>query len=257
MVDHNFMKRMAPFLVLEILKNHTDEAHGLKVTQVVELLEEDYGVTMERKAVSRILNELYELTEISESYSWKHPMPYTIAYDPKPRSSSEIKENWRLYKRLFDDVELQLLMDAVQTVKGYPTAGLVEKLPKLGSLSMQKSYRRRGQSLDGISLGNSMRYSMDAIMRSIRAEKKFAFDYKSTEGQQVVSPYKMALRNGIYYLVCYDENKDDMAIFQIENMRNAVMLDAPAKDYHIVKGMVKWQYDLGKYLDCSVHLSKG
>ena len=72
MADLNFIKRMAPFLVLEILKNHTDDTHGLKLTQVVELLEEDYGVTMERKAVSRILNDLYELTEISQAYSWKH-----------------------------------------------------------------------------------------------------------------------------------------------------------------------------------------
>lgn len=249
MVDHNFMRRMAPFLVLEILKNHTDEDHGLKVTQVVELLEEDYGVTMERKAVSRILNDLYELTEISESYSWKHPMPYTIAYDPKPRSSSEIKENWRLYKRLFDDVELQLLMDAVQTVKGYPTAGLVEKFPKLGSLSLQKSYQKQRQSLDGVSLGNSMRYSMDAIMRAIRAEKKLAFDYENAEGQQVVSPYKMTLRNSVYYLVCYDENKDDLAIFQIEHMHNAVMLDAPAKDYHTVRNFAQWQFDFHKYIN--------
>ena len=38
MADLNFMKRMAPFLVLEILKNHTDDTHGLKLTQVVELL---------------------------------------------------------------------------------------------------------------------------------------------------------------------------------------------------------------------------
>ena len=84
MADLNFMKRMAPFLVLEILKNHTDDTHGLKLTQAVDLLKEDYGVTMERKAVSRILNDLYELTEISQAYSWKHPMPYTIKFPLTP-----------------------------------------------------------------------------------------------------------------------------------------------------------------------------
>ena len=39
MTDHNFMKRMAPFLVLEILKKYTDEEHGLKASQIVELME--------------------------------------------------------------------------------------------------------------------------------------------------------------------------------------------------------------------------
>lgn len=244
MVDHIFMKHMAPFLVLEILKNHTDDEHGLKVTQITELLEADYSVTMERKAVSRILNDLYELTEISEAYSWKNPMPYSIKYDGRFRSSSEIKENWRIGKP-FDDVEIQLLTDAAQTVKGYPIAGLTEKLQKLGSPAMQKSR----QTTEGSPLGNSMRYSMDAIMRSIRAEKKLAFDYAGADGRQVVSPYKMALRGGIYYLVCYDERKNDMAIHQIEYMHNAVILDAPAKDHHMVKGASQWNYALDTYLD--------
>ena len=253
MVDHNFMRRMAPFLVLEILKNHTDEEHGLKVTQVLAILEKDYSVTMERKAVSRILNDLYELTEISKSYSWKNPMPYSIKYDPIVRSSSEIKENWRLCKP-FDDVEIQVLTDVTQTIKGYPTVGLVEKLQKLGSISMQKGNRGSRQTIDGRLHGNSMRYSMDAIMRAIRAEKKLAFDYENAEGQQVVSPYKMALHNSVYYLVCFDENKDDMAIFQIEYMSNATVLDTPAKDYHMVKGASRWQYDLQQYLDQSLSL---
>jgi predicted DNA-binding transcriptional regulator YafY len=90
---------------------------------------------------------------------------------------------------------------------------------------------------------------MDAIMRAIRAEKKLAFDYEDADGQQVVSPYKMALRGGIYYLVCYDERKNDMAIHQIEYMHNAVILDVPAKDHHMVKGTSQWNYALDTYLD--------
>ena len=244
MADHNFMRRMAPFLVLEILKAHTDEDHGLKVTQVVELLEQDYSVTMERKAVSRVLNDLYELTEISRAYSWKNPIPYSIKYDPHPRSSSEIKDNWRLYKP-FDDVEVQVLVDALQTVQGYPTAGLTEKVKKLGSHAMQKGI----PSTNGKPSGNSMRYNMDAIMRAIREEKKVTFDYKDAEDQCVASPYKMALRNGVYYLVCFDEYKNDIAVFLIKHMNNVQILDTTAKDYRMVKGASQWNYDLNYYLD--------
>ena len=254
MVDHNFMRRMAPFLVLEILKNHTDEEHGLKVSQIVELMEKDYGIDINRKTVSSILNDLLELSEIPQEYDWKNPMPFSIKFDEIPRSTGNIRENWHLCRRLFDDVELQLLMDAVQTVKGYPTTGLAEKLPQLGSLSMQKSYRKQGGVLDGISLGNSMPYSMDAIMRAIRSKKKLAFDYENVEGQQVVSPYKMVLRNGVYYLVCFHENKDDLAIFQIAYMHNAAMLDAPAKDYHTVRNFAQWQFDFHKYINHSISI---
>lgn len=245
MADLNFLKRMTPFLVLEILKNHTDDTHGLKLTQVVELLEEDYGVTMERKAVSRVLNDLYELTEISQAYSWKHPMPYTIKFDTRPRSSGDIRENWRIYKT-FEDVEVRLLSDAVQTVQGYPTGRVMDKLRYLGSISMQNALRQ----IPAASHGNTLMPStMDNIERAIRAEKKLAFHYQGVEEQLVVSPYKMVLRNGIYYLVCYDEGKGDMAVFRIEHMSNAVMLELAAKDYHMVKGASRWQYDLEQYFE--------
>jgi len=253
MTDHEFtnlLKRMAHILVLEILKNHTDEEHGLKVTQVLELLEEDYGVTMERKAVSRILNDLYDLTEIPEEYSWKNPMPYSIKYTPRPRSSSEIRENWRLCKK-FDDVEVQVLMDLVPTVKGYPAAGLLDKLQKLGSVSMQKSNRATLQS--GLPTGKSMRYSMDTIMRAIREEKKLAFNYNGCVERFEVSPFKMTLRDGVYYLVCFDEVKAEMAVFEVEHISKAEILNVTAKDYHMVKDASKWQYDLGQYLDSYLH----
>lgn len=245
MVDQNFMKRMAPFLVLEILKNHTDDTHGLKLTQVVEFLEEDYGVTMERKAVSRILNDLYELTEISQAYSWKHPMPYTIDFDTRPRSTGDIRENWRVYKN-FEDVEVRLLSDAVQAVRGYPTGRVLNKLRQLGSISMRNTLCRIPVASHGNTL---MPSTMDQIERAIRREKKLTFGYAGVKEQLVVSPYKMVLRNGIYYLVCYDERKGDMAIFLIECMSNAAMQDSPAKDYHMVKDASRWQYDLECYLD--------
>ena len=242
MADQNHLKRMTPFLVLEILKNHTDGTHGLKVSQIVELLQEDYGVTAERKAVSRILNDLFELTELPPEYSWKRPMPYTIKFDTKPRSSGDIRENWRLYKT-FEDVEVRLLMDAVQSVQGYPTDRVLKKLQQLGSPSMRKGNNRQPA---GGQVSSAMPYNMDAISRAIQGEKKITFDY--IDGNHTVSPYWMALRNGVYYLVCYDHGKEDMAIFRIEHMSNAEVLDAPAKDYHTVSSMAKWQYDLGIYL---------
>ena len=251
MTDHEFtklFKRMAHILVLEILKNHTDADHGLKVTQVLELLEEDYGVTMERKAVSRILNDLYTLTEIPEEYSWKNPMPYSIKYTPRPRSSSEIRENWHLCKK-FDDVEVQVLMDLVPTVKGYPAVGLLDKLQQLGSVSMQKSKKASLQAGNGVPLGGSMRYSMDVIMRAIREEKKLAFNYKDCADRLEVSPFKMTLRDGVYYLVCFDEVKTEMAVFEVEYISKTEVLNETAKDYHMVKDASSWQYNLDQYLD--------
>ena len=99
MVDHNFMRRVTPFLVLEILRHHTDEDHGLKVTQIVELLQKDYSITIERKALSRILVDLWELSQIPENYDWKYPVPFTIRCKVTRRSTGDIRDDWRFCER--------------------------------------------------------------------------------------------------------------------------------------------------------------
>lgn len=253
MADHNFMKRMAPFLVLEILKAYTDEEHGLKVTRIVELLQQDYGITMERKAVSRILNDLLELSEIPQEYDWKNPMPFSIKFDVIPRSTGDIRENWRLCKE-FEDAEICLLTDLLVSVPGYPANRLLEKLHRLGSPHLRSGGR---EIVDPSAVNWQMPVNMDYIERAIHNGRKVAFDYgvsrenKQTglESDHVVSPYQMVFRNGNYYLICYDEGKGDIAYFRVEKIKNAVTLDEPAKDYHMVSSMARWNFSFRQYLD--------
>lgn len=241
------MKRMAHLLVLEILKAYTDEEHGLKVSQIVGLLEKDYGVTMERKAVSRILNDLLELSEIPEEYSWKRPMGFSIKYETTHRSTGDIRDGWRLCGE-FETAELRLLYDLVLSVRGYPGGRLLEKLRRLGRGGMCKDFCGR-------EFNSQMPVSIDAIERAIRKERKLAFDYsacRAESGQRgacVISPYKTVFRNGDYYLIGYDEEKGEVTHFLIWKIRNAVPLDSPAKDYHTVSSAAQWQYDFQQYLE--------
>lgn len=245
MVDHNFMKRMAPFLVLEILKNHTDNEHGLKVTQIAKLLTEDYNVSMERKSVSRILNDIWELSEIPEEYDWKNPMPYSIKFDEIPRSNGNIRENWRLCKN-FEDAEVQLLMDLLMSVEGYPQLRLMEKLQKLGGFSLQsRSIIRENKDSVNYQMPSNMTY----IEKTIRNNRKMAFRYENDDYWYTVSPYKQAFHKGNYYLICYDEDKEDMALFRVEKIKNAVPLEEPAKDCRTVSALARWNYSVDAYLE--------
>ena len=175
-------------------------------------------------------------------------MPYTIKFDTKPRSTGDIRDNWRLYKQ-FESVEVRLLMDAVQSVQGYPTDRVIGKLQQMGSLAMQKSSPVSCQTAGDRNISSQMPYIMDAIEGAIRTEKKIAFDYGDADEHYVVSPYRMVLRNGVYYLICYDDGQGDMAHFRVDDMVNAAMLEAPAKDYHTVSSMSQWYYDLNLYLN--------
>jgi len=259
MVDQNFMRRIAPFLVLEVLKAHTDAEHGLKVTQIVDLTEKDYGITLNRKAVSSILNDLLELSEIPEEYSWKNPMRFSIKYDVVPRSTGDIRENWRLCHE-FEDAEIRMLVDLIESVPMYPDRRLREKLQ-----SLNPSYRYSGakEPVGTKVLNKQMPITLDCIDKAIRDEKKITFHYGEATDEQTgervlhtVSPYKTTFRNGIYYLVAHDEDMDEMVCLCISKVFDAEMTDAPAKDYHSVNSLAKWQYSLEQFFrdKISVHV---
>ena len=57
----NTDKHMVPVLIMEIMKNDSDEEHRLGVNAVRDILEERYHIKMDRKAVGRDLNQLCEL----------------------------------------------------------------------------------------------------------------------------------------------------------------------------------------------------
>lgn len=235
-MDSNFIKRIAPFLVLEILKAHTNENHGLKVTEIVGLLQQDYEVVLERKSVSRILGDLLELSEVPRDYDWKNPMPFSIKFDLIPRSNGDIRENWRICKA-FEDSEIRLLMDLVKSVPGYPKDRLTAKLQRLGSNS-----RKQGLQVETACATNKqMPVTIDCIEQAIQAEKKMSFCYRlyqkgKTENSvvYVVSPYMTAFCEGNYYLVSFNETEGQMACFEVDRIYEAKLMDEHAKDYHMV-----------------------
>lgn len=237
-------KFAAPFLVLEILKAHTDQYNGLKVTQIVELLQEKYAVTANRKAVSRILNALLEMSEIPGEYDW-HPMPYTIQFDTIPRSNGDIRENWRICRE-FEDGEVRLLLDLLQSVPGYPQQRLQEKLKRLGS-----AFLNGGKMHLELPVNKQMPRTIDCIQQAIREEKKITFRYGE---MYTVSPYKMAFRNGNYYLLGYVEKSKEIGCFRIDKILDAEQTALPAKDYHTVSSMTKWGFDLEKWPEKELEL---
>ena len=55
--------------ILDILKRYTDENHRLSQKEIVEILEKDYNMTVDRKSVKRNVSNLRELYEDEIKYS--------------------------------------------------------------------------------------------------------------------------------------------------------------------------------------------
>lgn len=272
MSDQNFIKRIAPMLILNVLKAHADEENGLQVNEIVRLLEEDYGVTMERKAVSRILNDLYELSEIPYNPSnWRIPVHFGIKCDFLQRSTGNIRSNWRI-SSVLEDAEVRLLTDALLAVRNYTSEQLLIKLQELGSKTLKENsaYIR---ALSNKKIGNTqLMISVDALTRAIIAGRQVRFQYcehgpdkrlnprLDADGQPVwytVSPYQMVFRDGYYYLICGCDYYKSVAHYRLGRIRNVEILPAAVKTYGEVSGDKYRPFNLRQYVDEHIHMDIG
>ena len=106
-------KKMLNMLILEILRNYTDENHALTQQEIIKLLDQNYGAPCDRRSVKANILSLKE-------------MGYDIS----------MESGYRLLSREFDDAELRILIDSVLFSKSISTKqakGLIEKLRGLGS----------------------------------------------------------------------------------------------------------------------------
>ena len=53
-------KKLALIRILQILEKHSDRDHHLKQEEIAELLDRDFGIVVERKAIGRNLSLLKE-----------------------------------------------------------------------------------------------------------------------------------------------------------------------------------------------------
>ena len=272
MSDQNFIKRIAPMLILNVLKAHSDEDNGIQVTEIVQFLEKDYGVTMERKAVSRTLNDLYELSEIPyNSTNWRIPVHFGIKCDSRKRSTGDIRSNWRI-SSVLEDAEVRLLTDALLAVRNYTSENLLIKLQELGSKTLKENSQYI-RVLSNKKIGNSqLMINVDVLIRAIIGGKKVSFQYcdhgadkrlypqRDEEGKIrtfVVSPYQMVFRDGYYYLICGCEDSKDVVNYRVGRIRNLEILTESVRAYSQISSDKNRPFNLRKYVDEHIHMYSG
>ena len=102
-------KKLALIRVLQILEKHSDCEHPIKHDKIVDLLEIEYGLTIERKAIGRNISLLNE-----------------AGYDIETT-----KKGSYLAERTFEDSELKLLIDGVLSSKHITPKQSKELIEKL------------------------------------------------------------------------------------------------------------------------------
>ena len=219
-------KKLALIRILQILEKHSDSEHPIKHEKIVELLDSEYGLIIERKAIGRNISLLNEAGFEIET----------------------TKKGSYLAERTFEDSELRLLIDGVLS-SGYITAthskDLIEKL----CAQSNRYFRPRVKNIYSVNDWNktdntSVFYTIEIVDEAIERGRQVRFEYNKygadkqmhRTSRQIVSPYQMILHNQRYYLMGYSERWKEMRYYRMDRITNIQPSDEPQTPLRSIKG---------------------
>lgn len=209
------------FRILEIFFERTDEASGISIPCLIEVLEKDYGIHAERKSIYDDFAVLSELGFTIENIGGKPPR-YTLT------------------NRIFELAELKMLTDAVESSKfitAKKSREIIKKLEFFAGESHAKELSRAVYVDDRVKTQNtSSIYTIDAIHTAINENLMIRFKYfdYNSKGEKAyrhggaeytVSPIALIWNDENYYLVCFDEGAGEKKHFRVDKMSSVTITD--------------------------------
>jgi len=205
--------------IYDFLQKHTDEKVGVTVAEIIDHLAA-HGIAAERKSIYDDVMALvdYGADIIQERNGSRH--------------------EYRLASREFEDAEVRLLVDAVQSSKFITqkkSGALISKLKSLVGPTESKSLLGQVLVFGRIkSMEETIYYNVDAINGAITADRQIGFNYfEWTEKKQkrlrrdgktyVVSPEALCWDNQNYYLIAGEDGV--LKHFRVDKMQSIRMLD--------------------------------
>lgn len=194
----------------------TDEAHPLTNSEMMQILEDKYGMTTHRTTIPSDIELLIKSgmeVEVIES---------------KPK-----KYYLNDYARTFNLPELKMLVDAVASSKFITkkkSDELIEKIITLGTPSNVPSLNRNLWSEGRIKQENERIYfNIEAVNQAINEGKKISFQYfqydvkkeqrlKHDGTPYKFSPYALVWNGDYYYMVGYSEKHEGIGNFRIDRI---------------------------------------
>ena len=211
-------KQLALLRILQILHKYSDLQHPLTQEKIAYYLDSEYGIVIERKAISRNISLLMDAdVEIGHC-----------------------RDGYYLETREFEDTELKLLVDSVlcnQNITAKHSADLIEKLCKLSNKYFRSHVKNVYAVKDWNKSDNSaLFFNIEMIDMAINEGKQVQYDYNKygkdkklhKSSFQRVTPYQLILHNQRYYLMGYSEYWGNMIFHRLDRITNIKIYDVPA-----------------------------
>ncbi len=213
--------RRRQYETLRVLLEYSDEEHGLAISQIQEKLEK-VKIASDRRTIYADIDAINETGLVHVQGRRSRGVYY-----------------YHVIERLFDPVELRLLVDAVATsrfITKDKSDNLIRKLSSLTSVYEAKVLNRQiGVSGRVKSMNESIFYQVDEISRAMENDRQIRFTYmqwnleKKLEPRKnnpvMLSPYLLTWNDENYYLIGYVKKDGMLKTYRVDKIRNLLMLD--------------------------------
>lgn len=248
-------QKLKPYLVLHILQRETDENHLLSAPEIAAVLEE-WGIDAERRSIYRDIEEINKATWLLENEDStiqeaeevikadEYDEEKLVVYDKK-------RKGFYVRQRRYDYQQIRLLAESVYTAKFLSEKeadSLADVLCDFVSRHQAQTIRHDALLTDRVKTNNKnvmgMISTIDAAMSpkldgERHTPEKISFKYlqrsisnlqqvERRKGERyIVSPYKLLINDGNYYLLAFDASKQKLLTFRVDRMKDVRFTGEP------------------------------
>ena len=243
------------FYILQILLKRTDEEHSLNAAQIRNILDREYGISIDRHT---LYSEIAKLEDAGLDI---------IKLEGKTNG-------YYVASRQFELPELKLLVDAVQSSRFITKKKSEELIGKLESLCSNEEARQLESQVVVYNRPKTaseiIYYNVDKLHSAIFHSLQIRFQYVEWTVQKklkyrhdgafyVVSPLHLIWDDENYYLIAFDEKDRKTKHFRVDKMRNMDILEDKrskdaSEDHTDVAGFSKKTFGMFGGTDTEVRL---
>lgn len=220
-------KKTSILALLRILEENTDENHIISQPKLLEMIENQYGVPLDRRT-------LYKNIEMLQDFG------YDIS------TYSENGEGYYLRERQFEPSQIYLLCNAIHSSTFIPSNSskeLINKLLKTQSKFFKNDYRN-AVYVDNSNKKENKEFflNIEILSEAIKKRKSITYMYtkydfnknlvNKREEAYTISPHYLVYMNGKTYLVGKNYYFDGLTHLRVDKMKNIKFSD---KEYLTLK----------------------
>lgn len=225
-------QKLKPLYVAKFFLENSDENHAVTANDILDYLREECSIEAERRSIYRDIALLRD----------------EFGMDIDGGAGGK----YRLMSRQFEQDDLRILAECVHAAKFISASKakeLVETIGEFGSIYQSESLQQEVFLIDRVKTTQKGTFNIISTINHAMAKKldgkphkpqKISFKYmvhtiddvnalveKHHGKLYIVSPYKLLINDGNYYLLAYDRHAWEMRTYRVDRMKDVKILPEP------------------------------